>query len=179
MDTTQHASSQLRPKWNRNVYTCTDRLKVACRQLTFEIGDTDKLTLPRNGIRLIPDMFPAAVISETWTSRDMMELIDGSLCRTYTFPLTMMLVGPQAFYLQQELCSVKLNEGLERLEGECFRGSGIRQVVLPASVNYLGVQIFCQCAHLQCVDLRAACGLKMLGESAFAQCTELRRALLN
>ena len=77
------------------------------------------------------------------------------------------------------MASVRLNEGLEALENDCFSYSNVRHLVLPASVRSIGKTTFYKCGRLESVDLRAARNLKGLPEDTFGQCKKLRRVLLN
>ena len=81
------------------------------------------------------------------------------------------------FCAGQDLVSVRLSEGLRTLERRSFFASRIRRLVLPAGVEFLGEEAFCECTHLEHADLRAA-RLRELGERAFASCRKLCRALL-
>lgn len=56
----------------------------------------------------------------------------------------------------KDLSSVKLNSGLERLEYLCFGNSGIRELVLPASVRSISSDAFSSCDSLRYADLSAA-----------------------
>lgn len=80
--------------------------------------------------------------------------------KTYAFPPTVKTVSICGFYEIKGLLSVKFNEGLETLKCICFDGSGIRRLVLPASVRSIEESAFRVCENLQHVDLRAVRSLK-------------------
>ena len=91
----------------------------------------------------------------------------------------MTLICEWAFENKQQLNSVRLNTGLERLTEMCFRNTGIRTLVLPASVSNIENYVFKDCASLRYVDPRAAHKLKNLGSELFSRCTTLEHVLLN
>ena len=55
----------------------------------------------------------------------------------------------------KDLSSVRLNAGLERLECWCFGNSGIRELILPASVCSIDSDAFYSCTSLRYADLSA------------------------
>lgn len=99
--------------------------------------------------------------------------------RTYAFPQTVEIAGEYSFYSHPSLVSVTFNNGLRRLEKSCFEDTGIRQAVLPESVQCVCSSAFSRCSSLVRADLRKARGLKVLGDNAFNSCEKLRHALLN
>ena len=54
----------------------------------------------------------------------------------------MKTIGENAFKGCKNLATVSLNEGLERIEDECFYGTSIKEVVVPATVNHIGSYAF-------------------------------------
>ena len=87
-----------------------------------------------NGIRLA-DKDLLAVVSGTALNRDMAEVVFGGPVRTYTLPPTTVTIRERAFEMNKSIASVRLNDGLKRLERCCFSYSGIRGLVLPVSVR--------------------------------------------
>ena len=123
-----------------------------------------------------------AVVSGTALSRDATKVVFGGPGKTYSLPNTIITIRLNAFSTfrnKQGPVSVRLNEGLEVLDGGSFFCSDIRRLVLPAGVRSVGQMAFYNCGRLESVDLRAARNLKELGESAFGQCKKLRQILLN
>ncbi len=55
----------------------------------------------------------------------------------------------EAFRDCRVLTSVILPEGLERIEDSAFQGSGIRKLKIPASVNYIGHDVFMLCENIR------------------------------
>ena len=119
------------------------------------------------------------VVSGAVLNRDMTEVVLGSTGRTCALPPTAVIVRPHAFYKNESIASVRLNEGLKTLEEHCFQHSGIRGLVLPASVIEVSEWAFAVCMRLRHADLSAARGLKSLGKDAFSHCSRLRQVLLN
>ena len=138
--------------------------------------------VPRNGIKLRRRKPTLAVVSGIVLSRGATEVVFGCQCKTYSFPNTIITIYQNAFNTfrnKQSPTSVRLNDGLEVLENDCFSYSDIRHLVLPASVHSIGPKAFYECRCLESVDLRAAHNLKELAEETFGQCKKLRRVLLN
>lgn len=130
------------------------------------------------GILLRPGDSPIVAVSGALTSRDMGKIVSGNSSRTYAFPGTIAFVDKSAFYYS-ETVSVRLNEGLKTLENNCFMSSGMRKLVLPASVESIGESAFEKCKRLEYVDFRNARGLKSIGEKAFHFCRALKQVSLN
>ena len=126
----------------------------------------------RNGVRLLAGGCALVVRART-LGRDMAEIAVGLCARTYTFPRTARRVCLNAFTAQSKLRSVRLNEGLKTLEYRCFMETGIRKLVVPASLRSIGPSAFSGCERLELVDLGAAQDLQ-LGERAFLECESLR-----
>ena len=121
---------------------------------------------PRNGIRISG----VTIISGARFSRDMEEVFKGGQSRTFAFPQTVVVVREESFKNMKDLRSVKLNSGLELLECQCFCNSGIREVIIPASVYSISKSAFYSCTSLRYADLSAAHNLKELEPHTFNQC---------
>ena len=163
------------------VYTCADGVRFSYEYKVFEMDEetTRKMdlrgtiTAPRNGILLKSGKPPIVIVDRTLMSRDMKKIIIGGQSKTYAFPSTITIVGKNAFY-GNEVVSVRLNEGLEILGEYCFESSGIRKLVLPASVESIGCFAFYNCENLKHADLSAARGLKSIGNGVFNSCEALK-----
>ena len=118
------------------------------------------------------------IFANTHATRDLKEIVSGSPNHTFSFPLTIVVIREHAFCAKFDLRSVRLNEGLETLGAHSFEESGLRTLILPASVSSVGASAFAKCEHLEHVDLRNAIRLNCLGENAFRSCKALRNALL-
>ena len=140
------------------------------------------LRASRNGIKLRLGKPTLAVVSGTVLSRGVTEIFLGSSSKTYSLPDTIITIHQNAFNTinsKPSPVSVRLNEGLEVLESDCFSYSDIRHLVLPASVRSIGPKAFYKCLCLESMDLRAARNLKELTKDTFGQCKKLRQVLLN
>lgn len=160
------------------MYKCVDGIKITCGQNMFETDTRSLYVLPRNGIQLAPGMSPLSVVAETELNRDMTEVIRGGPARTYSFQRTVASVRQDAFIDKQRLCSVRFNDGLKTLGERCFSDSGIGCLIFPSSVCLVDQSAFEQCRRLRHADLRAARGLRELGQAAFSSCQSLQHVLL-
>ena len=70
-------------------------------------------------------------------------------------------------------------EGLKRLGAYCFERTGVRKLILPASVKFVDSTAFSECECLESADLSAARSLKALLVYTFRRCGELRCVSLN
>ena len=122
------------PRWQKNAYRCIDGTDIVCRHESVKLDNVSHRELPVNGIQSIGKHI-FVVVFGTVLKRNMTEVVYGSTARTYVLPPTAVIVRPNAFYKNENIASVRLNEGLKRLEGRCFSHSGIRGLVLPVSVR--------------------------------------------
>lgn len=135
--------------------------------------------MPINGIWKTPGWRNIAIVSGCALSRNMKEIIIGGPNRTYAFPNTTTVVAYEAFNDMLRLSAVRLNNGLETLEANCFCNTRIRELVLPASVKQVQSFAFSGCKSLRYANLSAARGLTRLEKLAFCSCERLRSVLLN
>lgn len=80
-------------------------------------------------------------------------------------------IGGQAFDGCTSLTELTLPAQLQKVEVSAFRGSGIRSLVLPETVNSLGNNIFADCPNLESVTLPS--GLTRLPNELFDKCPKL------
>ena len=168
-------------RWNGAAYTCADGVKFSYEYKVCKVGkETTRkmdlrgtITAPRNGILLKSGKPPVVVVNKALMSRSMKKIIHGGQSKMYAFPSSIIIVGNNAFS-GNEVVSVKFNEGLKALEKNCFESSGIRKLVLPASVESIGDSAFDMCGDLESADLSAARGLKCIGNFAFNLCMTLK-----
>ena len=165
-------------RWRNGVYTCADGQRVQCDRRLSGIRNKRGISLLRNGIQYSPGTTLASVVC-TVTSRDMAKVIRLSRSRSYALPRTATSVGENAFPRMRSLESVRLNAGIRVLGAKCFAESGIRRLVLPASVELVCPHAFSGCSSLEHADLSAARGLKVLGEGAFCSCRKPKRVLFS
>ena len=92
----------------------------------------------------------------------------GSHAKTYAFSRTAVTTNVDAFKDLKGLQSVRLNDGLEKLEIGCFSGTGIRQLVIPSSVRNIEFKVFESCKCLRRITFAGA-GLETIAHEAFAE----------
>lgn len=63
---------------------------------------------------------------------------------------------------------MRLNEGLGALGAWAFKGAGLREVTVPASVREIWNGAFQNCLFLQSISFAPDSQLECVGESAFA-----------
>lgn len=70
-----------------------------------------------------------------------------------------------------------LNEGLEKIEVQCFERSGVEELTIPGSVRRIEQAAFGQCDSLRRVHFLGAPGGRglVIGKYAFARCTALEQ----
>ena len=165
-------------RWMNDVYTCADGRSVQCDKRLSGIRNKRGISLLRNGIQYSPGTTLVSVIC-TVTSRGMVSVIRLNRSRSYALPRTATSVCENAFGRMRSLESVQLNAGIRVLGERCFAESGIRRLVLPASVELVCPYAFSGCSSLEQADLSAARDLKTLGEGAFCSCRKLKRVMLS
>nr|MBP3598058.1 leucine-rich repeat protein [Eubacterium sp.] len=82
-------------------------------------------------------------------------------------------IGEGAFWGAPKLKSVKLNVGLRKIKKDAFQHSGLRKVVIPESVEKIGLHAFYNCEKLRKVTLRE--GVKDTGVASFCYCPKLEK----
>ena len=107
----------------------------------------------------------------------MTTVISGRSVRTYSLPPTALVVGKDSFRGRWEVRSVRLNEGLKKLEHACFMEIGIRELVLASTTREVGPLAFRE-SSLQRADLSAVYGWIHLGSYAFSQCKKLKQVVI-
>jgi hypothetical protein len=58
---------------------------------------------------------------------------------------------------------------LSRIERSTFRETGLREIVIPASVEVLGEECFLGCTLLQSITFEQGSRLREVGRSAFSE----------
>ena len=66
-------------------------------------------------------------------------------------PDSVRIIRTEAFRGCSSLEEVVLSKNLERIYGEAFRSCSIRNIVIPASLKFIGIRAFFQCPNLQSV----------------------------
>ena len=67
----------------------------------------------------------------------------------------------------------ELPDGITTIVGQSYATTGIKSIVIPASVKTIEAQAFAQCASLETVTFESGSQLETIGDQAFAQCSKL------
>ena len=86
---------------------------------------------------------------------------------TFAVGSQLMEIGKDAFCECSNLV-LMLPEGLTSIGKEWFKGSGIKEVHIPASVQSIGENAFYECRNLQKVTFANSSQLRKIGKEAFA-----------
>lgn len=97
--------------------------------------------------------------------------------KEYVIPETVTTIGDYAFSGKLGLEMVQFNNGLKRIGRCAFLYSGLRKMVLPPSVEYVGSWAFDHNTHLTFVDLSST-KIKTLGHFIFYGCKRLTDIVL-
>ncbi len=82
-------------------------------------------------------------------------------------------IGPSAFAYNDAITSVKVAEGVERVEKFAFRYARyITKIILPDSVTEIGNGAFSDCVRM--TEIYLGTGLTRLGGAAFSTCTSMK-----
>ncbi len=71
--------------------------------------------------------------------------------------------------------SVKLPEGLTRIDEKAFGVCGLQEAVIPDSVTFVGKEAFTHCKSLQTVTIGS--GVKEIAAYAFKDCSNLQKVI--
>ena len=119
-------------------------------------------------------------MKHTTLPRDLEKIGKNCFCGTgleeIALPFSVREVGARAFEYCEQLKSVRLNKGLEKLgkkettdgeeyEGRVFANSGIESIRLPSSLSRIEVGMFYQCKNLRSVSVSN--GVKYIGKECF------------
>lgn len=90
----------------------------------------------------------------------------------YIFPANIKSVGWNAFYFCDGITSVKLNNGLERIERQGFYDcKNLKSITMPEGLVSIGEYAFTDCISLSKVELPST--IQTIAEGAFLRCTAL------
>ena len=107
------------------------------RQIREMVNKTSSQTVPKGRILFKLGKWLIVVANGTQMNRDMSQVMQGGLNKTYMFPSTTTTVTDNAFR-ENKVVSVRFNEGLKVLGDDSFSRSEIRKLVLPSSVKSVG-----------------------------------------
>lgn len=72
---------------------------------------------------------------------------------SYAVPEGAEVIGPHAFNNLEALAEVRFPDSLRRIEDWAFTNCGLREIVIPASVEYVGLSAFFDCKALERVTI--------------------------
>ena len=90
---------------------------------------------------------------------------------SFTVPSTVRKISDYAFS-NNDVKTVKLNEGLETIGSCAFESSGITSITFPSTLKDIGTYAFEYCASLATVKFNS--GLQSIGDYCFYSCTSLK-----
>ena len=88
-----------------------------------------------------------------------------------TLPSNLKSLEANVFYECTSLVSVTLPEQLKIIEMGAFRKSGLRKIVIPDSVTYIGESAFCDCTELRNITLSEV--INQISPFMFCGCSNL------
>ncbi len=92
-------------------------------------------------------------------------------------PTTVEVIAPKAFYHNQSIRSIILQEGVKVIQDEAFYlCKALTYVRLPSTLTRIGQSAFYACKALETVEMRN--GVTTIGYYAFAKCTALKKIVL-
>lgn len=92
----------------------------------------------------------------------------------FPFPFQKCVIGKSAFQGCAALETVKLSDGMERVEYGVFSGClELKRVELPQSIEEIGDYAFSQCEALEGDPVATLQNLKSIGKGAFSRCDSL------
>ena len=113
---------------------------------------------------------------------DSVEHISGEsfgFCRALkqiTLPSSLLFIGNGAFSGCSSLESIKIPESVTTLEEDAFSASGIKELIIPASVEEVLPGLLQNCMHLERVVIED--GIKKIGKNAFSNCPNLKEVII-
>lgn len=123
-------------------------------QAFSECTSLKEITLPASGVtEYSTSLFLGSALEKVTLSEGMDTLPASIFFATnlseVTLPSTMEVIHPNAFAACSRLTSVKLNEGLRRIEDQAFMVSpALTEIVIPETVEYLTEAAFVGCESL-------------------------------
>lgn len=98
-------------------------------------------------------------------------MLECDVCPDLILPKNITYIMPRALSQQKKLQTVALPDSLIGIGGACFSYSGLREVTLPDSVEYISDHMFFSCYNLQKVNLGNH--VTLIKSGAFEKCAAL------
>lgn len=131
--------------------------------------------------RIMPRSFAGCEVQEA-VMTDGIEVIDEgafdgcTALRQVIFPTTLKEIGDAAFRSCPELTAAMLPPGVEQLGNYAFAGSGLRTVLIPRAVYWLGEGVYADCKRLTQVAIPDH--ILSIPDRMFRSCDNLREITL-
>ena len=97
----------------------------------------------------------------------------GKTDETFTLGENVRIIRSYAFEGAQNLKTVVLNNGLEKIESYSFRYSSLESITIPSNVDTLGINAFERCEDLVTVNFGNNSKIKTIRNNTFLNCTSL------
>ena len=81
-----------------------------------------------------------------------------------------MVLGNAKIWDLRECKDIVIPDGVERIGSYWFWRASIENVMIPASVREIGVEVFCECRKLREVTFKEKSKLTTIGKGAFYCC---------
>lgn len=78
-----------------------------------------------------------------------------------TIPSTLKVLEEGTFQSCKTLKSVELQQGLERIEKDCFASSGLERITLPRSLADISTSAFSDCENLRKIYVEDGCNARL------------------
>ena len=96
--------------------------------------------------------------------------------QTVTLSNSLTGIYPEVFYMDKSLTDITIPEGVEYLATYSFKMSGLKSIKLPATLTYIGDEVFSNCTNLESIVIPD--NVTEIDNGAFAYCTSLSEITL-
>ncbi len=87
-------------------------------------------------------------------------------------------IGDRAFHCRKSVTAVELPDTIEHIGEQVFTKSGIKEIIIPASVRTIGEWAFQSCPELERITFSPESKMTTFGSSAFVGCESLASVTL-
>ncbi len=136
---------------------------VSARKNVIEVGD---------GIFSGED-FEEVIITDGYLYVGKEAFKDNRHLQQVVMPYTLLEIGDSVFEGCSDLRRVTLTERLEKIGEAAFRGTGLKTVVFPSSVYYIGKYAFADCGSIDNIVIPE--NIDIVSEGLFENCVNLKK----
>lgn len=120
----------------------------------------------------------SAILSEGLTNIPARTFCDCSYLSSVQLPESLKSIGQDAFGGDCDaLTNITLPSGLKEIGNSAFSSSGLENIIIPASVENIGMRAFWECTSLNSVEIQSE-QLTILAEAMFQNCHALKSVTL-